>query len=85
MTFYTALHGRLLEQVSWQATLAAKADGHAALASFSAAQWLAPCGRNATQYFDADENGLTHLRTALNLSSLAKGKNVVINILKDDE
>ena len=84
MTFYTALHGKLIEQASRQATLAAKADGHAAFASFSAAQWLAPYGRNATQYFYADENGLKHLRAALNLSSTAKGENVVINIPKDD-
>ncbi len=53
-------------------------------ASFSAAHWLAPYGRTGTQYFYADEEGLERLQSALKLSPVGKGENVVVNVLQDD-
>jgi hypothetical protein len=52
-------------------------------ASFSAANWLAPYGRVATQHFYVDSTGLQHLRDALKLLPVASRANVVVTILKD--
>jgi hypothetical protein len=57
--------------------------GHVVLASFSAARWLAPYVRTATEYFYADEIGVARLAEALMLTSTAKGENVVITAPKD--
>lgn len=54
-----------------------------ALASFSAAQWLAPYGRTGTQYVHADAAGLAQLCTALQLSPASKGENVVVTVLDE--
>lgn len=81
--FYTALHGRSLEEA---ARTVLRGDPHvpaAAYASFSAANWLAPHGRVPIQYFYADAHGLSALRDALVLSPAAAGENVVITVLKD--
>jgi hypothetical protein len=81
--FYSTLHGAALEN-SVRSVLADKsAPGHAALASFSAARWLAPYARSATEYFYADEIGLRRLTDALNLTSPAKGENVIVTLPKD--
>ena len=59
-------------------------DAHlVTFASFSAAHWLAPYGRTGTQYFYADEVGLEHLQSALKLSAISKGENVVVTLLND--
>jgi hypothetical protein len=54
------------------------------LASFSAAQWLAPYARTNTLYFHGDHKGLSVLQERLALSSPARGENVVISQIKDD-
>ncbi|RUV81782.1 hypothetical protein EOA60_06950 [Mesorhizobium sp. M1A.F.Ca.IN.020.06.1.1] len=82
MGFYTTLHGQSFEN-SAQGTLNAGPDATAVYASFSAAHWLAPYGRVATQYFYADPTGLQRLRDELKLSPVASGANVVITVLKD--
>jgi hypothetical protein len=83
MSFYTTLHGQSFE-ASARGTLNAGPDAAIAVyASFSAAHWLAPYGRVATQYFYADSTGLQHLRDALKLSPVASGANVVITVPKD--
>lgn len=79
--FYTTLHG-----ASFDAALRGRpleSGGQIALASFSAAQWLAPFGRTGTQYFYADADGLEILRSSLKLSSASKGENVVVTVLDD--
>lgn len=79
--FYTTLHG-----VSFDAALRDRPPdsmGRIALASFSAAQWLAPFGRTGTHYFYADAEGLEILRSSLKLSSASKGENVVVTVLED--
>ncbi|MCX6546419.1 MAG: type IV toxin-antitoxin system AbiEi family antitoxin [Acidobacteria bacterium] len=82
-TFYTTLHGSAFEEVVRRALRADDGTGLAAFASFSAAQWLAPYGRTGTQYFYADDTGLERLRAALKLSSISKGENVLVTVLKD--
>lgn len=84
--FYTTLHGAsFAEAVRAMPSLSfdSPETGHAALASFSAAQWLAPYGRTGTQYFYADEAGLARLRAALQLSPAGKGENVVVTVLDE--
>ena len=79
--FYTTLHG-----ASFDAALRGRPlqrGGQIALASFSAAQWLAPFGRTGTHYFYADAEGLDLIRSSLKLSSASKGENVVVTVLDD--
>lgn len=79
--FYTTLHGPSFVAVLRDALPEGK--GQIALASFSAAQWLAPFGRTATHYFYADAEGLEILRSSLKLSRPSKGENVVVSVLDD--
>jgi len=82
-TFYTTLHGSAFEEVARRVLHADDGAGPAAFASFSAAQWLAPYARTGTQYFYTDDAGLERLRSALKLSSISKGENVLVTVLKD--
>lgn len=83
LSFYTTLHGQSLEDAA-RTVLSVRSNGRNAIfASFSAAHWLAPYGRVATQYFYADPAGLTALRTALKLSPAASGANIVVTVPKD--
>jgi len=83
MNFYTTLHGGPLEAAARRVLHADREAGRAILASFSAAQWLAPYGRTGMQYFYADDAGLEHLLAGLKLSSTSKGENVTVTVLKD--
>ncbi|WP_240547372.1 type IV toxin-antitoxin system AbiEi family antitoxin [Mesorhizobium tianshanense] len=83
-TFYTTLHGKAFDQVVRDALGASNRTNRAILASFSAAQWIAPYARVGSQFFYADSGGLDCLRHALKLSSAVKGENVVVTILKDE-
>src|SRR6218665_2927394 len=80
--FYTILHGASFED-AMRKPLASMVGGQIALASFSAAQWLASYGRTGTHYFYADEAGLEHLRSTLGLSPSSKGENVVVTVLEE--
>ncbi|WP_028216483.1 type IV toxin-antitoxin system AbiEi family antitoxin [Paraburkholderia oxyphila] len=82
-SFYTTLHGKLLEDAVRASAPDSARTWLTALASFSAAQWLAPYGRTGTQYFYADESGLDRLCDALKLSPASKGENVVVTLLDD--
>lgn len=81
--FYTTLHGASFENVVRELQSAPAEDGRLALASFSAAQWLAPYGRTGTQYFYTDEPGCERLRAALNLSPASKGENLMVTVLEE--
>lgn len=83
MSFYTTVHGSPFEEAARRVLHSDRETGLAAFASFSAAHWLAPYGRTGTQYFYADDAGLEQLRSALKLSSISKGENVVVTLLKD--
>jgi hypothetical protein len=84
LAFYTTLHGNALERALRDALGAANKDGQAILASFSAAQWLAPYARTGSQFLYADQQAIEALQHALKLSSAAKGENVIITQLRDD-
>jgi len=81
--FYTTLHGSAFEDAARSVLCADGEMGLAVFASFSAAHWLAPYGRTGTQYFYADETGLEQLQSALKLSTISQGENVVVTLLKD--
>jgi hypothetical protein len=81
--FYTTVHGSAFDDAVRSIARAQAPTGLTALASFSAAQWLAPYGRTGMQYFYADDAGLEQLRSALKLSSTSKGENVVVTVLED--
>jgi len=83
LRFYTPLHGSSLEDAARDALRTEGGAGHAAFASFSAAQWLAPYGRTGMHHFFADEEGLGKLRAALKLAPALKGENVVVTVPKD--
>jgi len=83
MVFYTTLHGRGFEDAARRAFHPKLTRPHAAFASFSAAQWLAPYGRTGSQYFYADNAGLDRLKVELTLSSVSKGENVIVTLPKD--
>ena len=84
LAFYTTLHGSALQQRLPEILKEANRDGDAMLASFSAAQWLAPYARTNTQHFYADDKGVAVLRERLALSSPARGENVIVIQIKDD-
>jgi hypothetical protein len=81
--FYTTLHGSSLTDAIRALPHGSPDAGQIALASFSAAQWLAPYGRTGTQYFYADATGLEQLRSALQLAAASKGENLVVTVLDD--
>ena len=78
---YTHLHGKALAE---RLRALANEQGRVALASFSAAEWYAPFVRQSTSYFYADEKGLAALQAILNLSSPAKGANIVVRVPDED-
>jgi hypothetical protein len=81
--FYTTLHGAAFDQAVRDLRNTKQPFGQVALASFSAAQWLAPYGRTGTQYFYADWAGFEQLRAALKLAPASKGENVAVTVIKD--
>lgn len=83
LAFYTTLHGASFEDAVRAHASSAHGTGLTALASFSAAQWLAPYARTGTHYFYADQAGLEGLQSSLKLSSASKGDNVVVTVLDD--
>jgi len=81
--FYTTLHGSAFEEAIRHALHVGPGQGQAVLASFSAAQWLAPYGRTGSQYFYADQEGQEKLKDCLRLTIASKGENVVVTLPKD--
>jgi hypothetical protein len=81
--FYTTLHGSSFEEAARKVLGASGQDGGAMLASYSAALWLAPYARTASQFFYADDIGLDRLHDALKLSPARKGENVFVTLPRD--
>jgi hypothetical protein len=81
--FYTTLHGSAMERAIRDMFVGMKDDGKLALASFSAAHWIAPYARTGTQFIYADISTLECLHKALSLSSATKGENVIVMCPKD--
>lgn len=82
--YHTILHSdTLAQQIKAVLNIAGQGE-HALLASFSAAQWLAPFARYPSQMFYANEAGESILREYLQLEPVNKGENVVIERPADD-
>jgi hypothetical protein len=83
LKFYTSLHG-----AGWQKSLREyfenESNDHVALASFSAAQWIAPYARNATNFLYADADAIPRLERTFQLTKPAMGENVIIWVPSDD-
>ena len=78
---YTTLHGKALADRLQGLELS---GGKVALASFSAAEWLAPYVRHPNTYFYADEAGLAALDKLLQLREAPKGANVIIIVPEEE-
>jgi len=81
--FYTTLHGKAFDASIRDVFESMPQMVQTALASFSAANWIAPYARTTTQFFYAEKRGLDHIQSRMKLSSTAKGENVIITIPKD--
>jgi len=71
--YYTTLHGESLEQQMRSCIESAPDDAAICLASFSAAQWIAPYARTGNLYLYVNEQGLEHLTSSMELSPSARG------------
>lgn len=82
--FYTILHGSALEQSIREMFASLPQKLGVALASYSAAHWIAPFARTGTQFLYAHAEALEHIESELRLSSPLKGENVVVSVPKDN-
>lgn len=82
-SFYTTLHGKVLED-RLHGLFNDNEDG-ILLASFSAAQWMAAYGRVGTNYFYASPRALDRLVATLDLKRTPSGANVEIMIPEDQD
>ena len=84
LRFYTTLHGGSFDEAMRRYFLEQRPEERVVLASFSAAQWIAPYGRTGSQYLYANEAAVPSLERSLRLSSSLKGENVRLTVPKDD-
>jgi hypothetical protein len=82
--FYTLLHGEALLAALKAAFETVSSGRHLLLASFSAAQWLAPFVRTGGTFLYADDVGAVALKKHLQLQNGSRGTNVTIATPKDD-
>jgi len=82
--YYTLLHGKDLNSAIKGAFASLREGARLLLASFSAAQWLAPYARSAGTRFYANEAGMEALHEHLKLERVAQGTNVSVAVPKDD-
>jgi len=82
-SFHTLLHGNALDTAVRSALLDAGRGEHLVLASFTAAQWIAPFGRSSTAWFYADAKGEGALKKRLKLEPAGSGGNVSIGRTPD--
>jgi hypothetical protein len=83
ISYYTTLHGSVFDKTVLEVFGSMPQNAQAALASYSAAHWIAPYARIGTQFFYADKPGLKCIQEGLRLSVTAKGENVIVFIPKD--
>lgn len=84
LPFYTTLHGGALESRLKELFTSSRNTSQAALASFSAAQWIAPYGRTGTQFLWSEKRAIEDIKETLHLSSSLKGENVVVSVPQDN-
>ena len=81
---YTHLHGEQLD-IRLKGQLNSNPRRPLAIYSFhSAAQWVVPYGRDGTHKFYADESGAELLKSALDITPVKKGANVIVRIPNDE-
>lgn len=85
LSFHTILHGSQLKAAIGEALRTANDHGAAMLASFSAADWLAPYARTPSEFFYADEAALRCLREKLDLRPVEQGGNIKITVPDDHD
>ena len=81
---YTHLHGRQFDDLARTALNARRGHPRAVYALASAAQWISPFSRDATQSFYADEAGARVLRETLDLRPVGMGPNVLLHVTTDE-
>ena len=81
---YTHLHGRQFDDLARTALNVTRGHPCAVYALASAAQWISPFSRNATQSSYADEAGARVLREALDLRPVGMGANVLLHVTTDE-
>lgn len=81
--FYTTLHGSAFDNSVRETFNSMPTEAQVALASFSAAHWIAPYARTSTSFFYADKMALETIKQGLRLSSPVKGENVIVSVPKD--
>lgn len=84
LVFYTTWHGTSLERKLRSCIESAPTGAAICLASFSAAQWIAPYARTGNQYLYVNEQGLEHLTTSLDLSPSLNG-GVFVTLLENQD
>jgi hypothetical protein len=78
---YTAAHGRQLDDALAAATL--EPDAQIALASFTAARWIAPFVRGALDTIYCDSAGWATLRRHIEVGPIQRGANLEVVVLED--
>ena len=81
---YTHLHGRKFDDLARVALNPQRGLPRAIYALASAAQWIAPFSRDATQSFYTDEAGAQLVRKSLGLRPVGMGPNVVLHVTTDE-
>ena len=84
ITGYTHLHGKQLDKLLSRELNPYPRRTRKIYSLHSAAQWLAPFGRDGTHTFYADELGAQFLQEVLRLTPVIKGANVVLHIPNDE-
>lgn len=81
---YTHLHGQQFDDLARTMLNDRRGRPRAMYALASAAQWIAPFSRDATQSFYTDEAGARDLREKLALRPVGMGSNVALHITTDE-
>ena len=81
---YTHFHGQQFDNLARTTLNTGKGLPRAVYALASAAQWIAPFSRDATQSFYTDEAGARVLREKLALRPVGMGPNVVLHVTTDE-
>ncbi len=81
---YTHLHGKQLDRCLIEQLNTNLHRPRAIYSLHSAAQWVAPYGRDGTHSFYCDESGAELLKKALDIIPATKGPNVILRIPIDE-
>lgn len=82
LDYYTTLHGKMLTEILQKEMKNVQGRPDIALASFSAADRLAPYTRYSNTMLYADKQGLMRLEESLNLRNSPSGANVKVVLLE---